>query len=379
MERVRKALVVGGGIGGMTLATALMHAGISAEIVELTPTWSVYGIGISIQGATLRALRQIGVLDQIISAGFVYSELMACDVNGRVTGRIELPPLLGAGNPECIGIMRPILQDVLRGALQAAGVRVRLGVSVASMIEDALGVDVRFTDGSNDRFDVVIGADGIGSSVRQTHFLSPAGQPFQAEPTGQAVWRAMVPRPEAIRARTLFYGPRNKAGCNPVSPEEMYIFLVQTIERQGHLPDDELPAMMRELLADFGGPIAQVRDQIQDPSRIAYRPISSFLMPLPWHRGRIVLIGDAVHCPTPQMASGAGLAIEDSIVLAELLAAGGPLEQSLVQFGERRFERCKMVIEASRQVSEWEKTPGLPGADPVRVLARANAALAAPI
>jgi 2-polyprenyl-6-methoxyphenol hydroxylase-like FAD-dependent oxidoreductase len=157
----------------------------------------------------------------------------------------------------------------------------------------------------------------------------------------------------------------------------MYIFLVQT----GHprLRDEELAPVMRGMLADFGGLVAEVRDQIQRPERIAYRPFSSMLLPAPWYRGRVVLVGDAAHCPTPQMASGAGMAVEDTIVLSELLGGDLSLDAALERFMQRRYERCRLVVEASCQMSEWEKHPGTPGADPVGVLAKANAALAAPI
>src|SRR5579871_1653777 len=83
MSRAEKVLIVGGGIGGMTLGTALHRAGIAAEIVELSPDWAVIGYGISVQGATLRALKTIGVLDQCVRAGFGYSKLFVCKADGR--------------------------------------------------------------------------------------------------------------------------------------------------------------------------------------------------------------------------------------------------------------------------------------------------------
>ncbi len=375
MRPVERVLIVGGGIAGMTAATALCRAGIAAEIVERSPGWSVYGIGISIQGATLRALQAIGVLDAVVAAGYPYSRVVACDVEGRVTGTVELPPLLGPGYPECIGIMRPVLQRILQDALEAAHVPVRLGVTFRTMVQDDTGVTVDFTDGTCGRYDLVVGADGIQSQVRSLIFGADAGP----EETGQRVWRAMVPRAETVTSRCMFFGPRNKAGCNPVSNDEMYIFLVESMGSGERITDADAPRMMRDLLADFGGAIAQARASITDPARIACRPISSMLLPAPWHRGRVVLIGDAVHCPTPQMASGAGMAVEDAIVLAELLRETAPVADLLDRFAVRRFDRCKGVVVASRTVSEWEKTPGLKGADPVGVLARANAALAVPI
>jgi 2-polyprenyl-6-methoxyphenol hydroxylase-like FAD-dependent oxidoreductase len=93
----------------------------------------------------------------------------------------------------------------------------------------------------------------------------------------------------------------------------------------------------------------------------------------------VLILGDAAHTPTPQLASGATIAIEDSIVLAELIASGLPLGEMLHRFMARRYERCGMVVENSRQLSEWERTPNAPGADPTALMAASMQALAAPI
>lgn len=166
MAAADNVLIVGGGIAGMTLGTALRRSGIRAEIVEISPTWSVLGVGISIQGPTLRALRTIGVLDKCVDAGFGYSSIVACDGDGNVTSTVNLPPLLGEGYPECIGIMRPVFQGILRDAMTAAGVPVRLGVTVSALEQHEAGVDVTFTDGTSGRFDLVVGADGVNSQIR---------------------------------------------------------------------------------------------------------------------------------------------------------------------------------------------------------------------
>ncbi|HKV46263.1 MAG TPA: FAD-dependent monooxygenase [bacterium] len=102
------------------------------------------------------------------------------------------------------------------------------------------------------------------------------------------------------------------------------------------------------------------------------------LLPKPWHRGRAVLIGDAAHTTPPQLASGATIALEDALVLAEALQAERPLPELLEMFVERRYERCRLVVENSYQLGEWEKNPSLPGADPVGLQSRSFAALTQP-
>ena len=118
---------------------------------------------------------------------------------------------------------------------------------------------------------------------------------------------------------------------------------------------------------------------MRDPEAIIYRPITSLLLPAPWYNGRVLLIGDSAHTATPHMAAGAGLAIEDSVVLAELLGSGLPVLETLEKFMVRRWERCRMTIENSEQLGKWEKTPGLPEADPVGLFEKSVKILAQPI
>ena len=370
-----KVLVVGAGLSGMVLATALKRASVGVDIIEIHPTWDVLGVGISVQGPALRALKTIGLLERCIAGGFGYSQVVNCDQNGGVEGVVDLPRLNGAQYPSCVGMMRPVLHEVVAGAMREAGITVRFGTTVKALTQSADAVDAQFSDGSRGTYDVVVGADGANSKIRELLF----GPDCKPQYTGQAVWRAMVPRPPQVNARHAYYGPRHKAGYNPVSPAEMYIYLVQNVPGNPRLEAARWPAVMQELLADFGGHIGEVRATITDPKRIVYRPVTSLLLPAPWYKGRVVLIGDAAHTAPPQLASGATIAIEDAIVLAELLAARLPLAEALERFMRRRYERCRIVVENSWQLGEWEKTPDAPGANPTALIQASMKALAAPI
>jgi 2-polyprenyl-6-methoxyphenol hydroxylase-like FAD-dependent oxidoreductase len=367
-----KVLVVGAGLSGMVLATALKRAGIAVDLIELHAQWQVLGVGISVQGPALRALKSIGLLDECLRRGFGYSQVVNCDALGRSQGIVELPRLNGPQYPSCVGMMRPMLHEVLAEAMHQASVDVRFGTTVRSLSPQG---DVQFSDGTSGRYDVVVGADGANSRVRELVF----GPQWKPQYTGQAVWRAMVPRPPEVKARHAYYGPRHKAGFNPVSQDEMYIYLVQNVHGNPRLEPERWPTVMQELLADFGGHIGEVRSRITDPRRIVYRPVGSLLMPAPWHRERVLLIGDAAHTAPPQLASGATIAIEDAIVLAQLLAEDVNMKAVLEQFMARRYERCRIVVENSWQLGEWEKIPEAPGADPTALIAASMKALAAPI
>jgi len=375
MARVDRVLVVGGGIAGMSLGIGLRRAGIRTDIVEIDAEWNVLGLGIALLGPTLRALRTIGLLERCIEQGFGYSSFAVGNPAGKIVQTVDLARLNGPDYPAAVGIMRPAFHAALADACRDEGVVIRLGTSVASLKQGRDSVEVAFSDGTTDRFDLVVGADGAYSKVRELAF----GPDVRPRYTGQTVWRATVERPPEVTTLHVYYGGKGQPGFNPVSPDEMYVFLVQNSPDNERIPAERLPGALREQLAGFGGLLAEARDRITRPEKIVHRPIEALLVPPPWYRGRVLLIGDAAHVPTPHLASGAGIAIEDAIVLVELLRTDQPVPEILEGFMARRFERCRMVVENSVQFGEWEKHPNTPGADPAGLLGRSMAALAQPI
>lgn len=354
MTTAQSALVVGAGMAGMTLGLALKRQDIHCEIVEIRPALTEPGTGITLQGPALRALGAVDALDGCVARGFPQTFFKTCDAEGNVTGTVDLPRLLGPGYPATIGIMRQAVHEVLATKLSEAGVPVRLGTSVSELAQAGDSVDVIFTDGTHGTYDLVVGADGSNSAVREMIF----GPHTRPRYTGQMNWRATVRRPPAVTGRYSYFGPTIKSGFNPVSEQEMYIYLLQNVPERPRWRDEELPELLRGLLAEFGGILGRARDEVQDPERIICRPVFSMIMSPPWHRGRVLLIGDAAHTTTPQLASGASIAIEDAVVLARYLSSDATAEKALTAFTQARHDRCRMVVENSEQLGEWEKQPG---------------------
>jgi 2-polyprenyl-6-methoxyphenol hydroxylase-like FAD-dependent oxidoreductase len=172
--------------------------------------------------------------------------------------------------------------------------------------------------------------------------------------TGQGCWRAVMPRPDEVDGAVVYVGGPVKAGIVPVSQQEMYLFLLQHVPDNPRMPEERFPALLAEQLRGFGGALGAIRDGLGPSSRINYRPLEKLLLPPPWHRGRAVLIGDAAHATTPHLASGAGLAVEDALVLAEFLASDRRLDDVFEQFTARRYDRCRMVVENSVRLGELE-------------------------
>jgi 2-polyprenyl-6-methoxyphenol hydroxylase-like FAD-dependent oxidoreductase len=354
MTKAASVLIVGAGMAGMTLGVALKRSGIGCEIVEIRPALTEPGTGITLQGPALRALRAVDGMEGCIARGFPQSFFKTCDADGNVTGTVELPNLLGPGYPATIGIMRQCVHEVLADALAQLGVAIRLGTSVSVLVQDDAGVDIVFTDSSRRRYDLVVAADGAHSAIRDMVF----GRQVRPRYTGQMNWRATVARPPEVTGRYSYFGPTIKSGFNPVSEQQMYIYLLQNVAERPRWRDEELPAILRGLLAEFGGILGRAREEVRSPERIICRPVFSMLMPPPWHRGRVVLIGDAAHATTPQLASGATIAIEDAVVLARHLRAAESLDAALSDFTRARYDRCRMVVNNSEQLGEWEKRPG---------------------
>jgi len=354
MVAIERALIIGAGMAGLMVALALKRIGVDVRIVEVRPSLTEAGTGISLQGPALRALREVGVLDRCIERGFPQSFFKICDAEGNVTGTVELPRLLGPDYPAMVGIMRHEVHEALAAELEALGVRIQLSNTVSKLSQKEDRVSVTFVDGECEDYDLVIGADGANSLVRELTF----GPDVRPKYTGQMNWRATVPRPPEITGRYSYFGRTIKSGFNPVSEEQMYIYIVQNVPERPRWRDEELPAMLRSILQEFGGVLGRARDEVTDPKQIICRPIVSMIMPAPWYRGRVMLIGDAAHTTTPQLASGASIAIEDAVVLARHLRTAESVPAALTGFMEARFDRCRMVVENSEQLGEWEKRPG---------------------
>ena len=164
----------------------------------------------------------------------------------------------------------------------------------------------------------------------------------------------------------------------PIAEDEVYVWMLHRDDGAPRPPADQWPAALQERLAPFGGVVPAVARLLR-PATIDHRSLSALLVPDPWYRGRIVLIGDAAHTTTPHIAYGAGMAIEDSVVLAEELGGSASLEQALQTFLRRRFDRCRLVVETSFQLSEWEVDPPEDRSEHQQLVGRALGALAQPL
>ncbi|MCZ7414865.1 MULTISPECIES: FAD-dependent monooxygenase [unclassified Streptomyces] len=345
---ISSATIVGGGTTGTALAVLLRRRGVHVELVEARPDFGALGAGVLLHGNALRVLRAVGVCDTVLAAGTPFASLGILRPDGSLL--TEQPDLHSGGPdlPPVCGITRPRLQRILAQAVTEAGVRVHLGQRVEEVEQGAEGVRVALADGRRLHADVVIAADGAHSGLRR---LVDPGVP---EPTGWAVWRALIPRPADVTRTCLAYGGvAHIAGFAPMGADTGYtMFVVDAPPVASEPRREDYARHVDELAAAYGGPVwKEIRGHLAG-AEIHHTRFTHYVARR-WHTGRLALAGDAAHCMPPTLAQGAAMCLEDAQVLADSLTAEhADVAEALAAYQARRLPRVRAVADASMRLGE---------------------------
>lgn len=349
MQAPLDILIVGGGIAGCAAAIALMQRGNRVEIVEKQDRWRFQSSGIFVYANGLVSLDQLGLLQDILEAGFAIpgGRNAYFDHTGAPIVTTIYPAADHGRIPAILGIRRAELHCVMADRIAALNAPARLGVTVSALDDRGDRIVAALSDGTQREVDLVIGADGLRSATREM-----IGIAVQPRYTGFGVWRSVHRRPAALTEKIMMMGPAKRYGVMPISDDLLYTFGTVAEPKDRRYPPESWPREMRVKFAEFAGPATAFLEELGPGAEVLYTAVEEIILPTPWHRGRVVLIGDAAHATTPFMGQGGALAMQDALVLAEALDLHAAPEAALAAFGAARAPVCQFVQDVSRAVGE---------------------------
>ncbi|HLS45628.1 MAG TPA: FAD-dependent monooxygenase [Ornithinicoccus sp.] len=322
----RKVLVVGAGIAGLAVANVLREWGAELELVERTLTPDPGGAGIFLPANAVRGLNGLGLGEPVVDASVRIDSQRLADSRGRLLYEVRMTELW-RGIAPTVATTRAALRTVMLESVD--GVTIRWGTSPEAMVQDGAGVDVTFSDGTTGRYDLVVGADGVHSAVRRLVFAD-AG----LRHTGLHAWRLLAPRGDVESVWSARLGRGASFLVVPISSDQTYCYV--------DVGTDHVDAGLDGLAARFGSPVPE----LTTGTVVHSGPIEQVVLPS-WSRGQVVLVGDAAHATTPNMAQGAAMAIEDALVLSDALWASTSVSDALQEYERRRRPRVEWVQQQS--------------------------------
>ena len=348
MQNSERVLVIGGGIGGLTTAAALKAGGVPVEVFERQPALRELGTGVGIQRVAAQALTMLGLRDElrkISGPGFEELQLLSWR-DGHTMAAV---PWHG----EVVAVHRGELLEILARAVGGEGI-VHCGMECVGFHQDPSGVTALFADGHEERGAALVAADGLESVIRAK--LIGDGRPRYS---GATVWRALPVYEHKSLGRNLaqqVYGPASIFGMYPV--DERLFWWGSQIRPEGAI--DPPIGRKQDLLNTFDGWPAEVQQVIEaTPEEQLFRQDLYDRRPLKrWRNGRVTLLGDAAHPTTPTLGQGAGMAIEDGVVLGrELSAVGslsapGAMQAALDSYERKRIPRTSQIVDRSAKLAK---------------------------
>lgn len=363
-----RVLVVGAGLGGLLLDILLRQRGIESTIVERAKDHGRGGYVLALWRVGVRALEEAGLGAAVDEAGRVVETYAVADPRGRLLSEMSLGRL-NEKHGALVQLHRRTLHEILRSAPQRS--EIRMGTTVTALEEDSGGVTARFDDGTQDRFDAVVGADGIRSTVRRLAF--PAHE--APTPFGAVGWSFLAPADERTPEGIVELWSRGKyVGVYRFSKDTCGVYAAIRDPHAGAAyPQGRRIDLLRRSFADFGAYVPKLFENLPDEEAIFHDALSEVKIPR-WTTDRIALLGDSAHAMLPFGGMGASMAFEDAVVLAEQLAGARPASGGIAT-ALRRYERRRRWRVRPIQFNAWVKGLAMFRAERVPVGIRAASAI----
>jgi 2-polyprenyl-6-methoxyphenol hydroxylase-like FAD-dependent oxidoreductase len=351
MDTKRTFAILGGGIGGLTLAIALQRKNIDVVVYESAPQWKPLGAGIGLAGNAVKAFREIGIEQDVLAVGKVLKKVIIRNKKGKalmVTDSEDISKRFGVVNN--FTLHRADLHNVLIGKLKPG--TVVLDKACVDFEQGPGGVTISFRDGTKAHADYLVAADGIHSIARKK-LLSDVKERY----AGYTCWRGVIddlPADFNQDETSETWGQGTRFGIVPLTKDRVYWFACVNAGANDPMMRSLTPTDLMAFFGDFHHPIPQLLKRTTKMiwnDIIDIEPVDKFAF------GRVVLMGDAAHATTPNLGQGACMAIEDAVILSNLVEGQSDTGQAFKMFEEKRIRRTTKIVNDSWQLgkmAQWE-------------------------
>jgi len=358
MKPTTQIAVIGAGLGGMTVAGLLQRRGFAVQVYEQAPAFSRIGAGIHLSSNVMMVMRRLGIEKTLSDVGLHPDAFVSRQWD---TGEVlfELPfdaPNEARFGAAYINVHRGDLHSILESALVPG--TVAFGKKLASIDNSGPTARLSFEDGHQAEADLVIGADGLNSKVRD-YVLGPEKPRYTGHIAHRAIFPATLLNGLPIRACTKWWGPGNHILVYYMTQAREEVYVVTSAPQAEWTSQAAfVPCDRNEFIATFDGYHAELRQVVRTAPEVTKWPVFDREFPKRWSQSRLVLLGDACHPMRPYMAAGAAMAIEDAAILARCIAEAGlnDVEESLAWYEANRVPRVSEVLRISL-ANTWLRTP----------------------
>ena len=337
-----KVIIIGAGIGGLSLGIALKQKGFLVEIFESASAFKTVGAGIILGCNAMQVYRELGIMDALVEKGNSLIRLSVTDHNLNKLSSVSLNYFVQKYQVGNYAIHRSDLHEILLKQFNKE--EVRLNMRLSSI--DKTSNTIEFENGEKRKYEILIGADGIHSQVRKGLF----SKRYKINSVGQMCWRGVVDYSLPIKYKQEFreaWGKGSRVGHGQINDQQVYWFaLINSSEQADSFKDRN----WRAYFDSYHTLIKELLDKTPD-SQIHTAPITELEQLEKWYDGNVCLIGDAAHAMTPNMGQGAGQSIEDAFVLARCLEANvNEVEVGFAAFQTYRIKKVRGIINNSRRI-----------------------------